>query len=129
MRPPSTTTPLPIRSSPRMRVEGCPLGTVAWMLTIVGSSSLTNSGETSMASGSARSQVATEERLDTLMGIGVGAGIVADGGTAAATRLVAVLHVVEKRFLLPHHVEVVISAGVEDDRRVGAAAAHGLDHL
>src|SRR5262249_27047244 len=128
MRPPSTTIPLPIRSSPRMRMEGWPLGTVAWILTIVGSSSLTNSGETSMTR-SAPSHMTGEERLDAPMPRRVGGGIVADGGAAAAARLVAVLHILEHGLLLSHNVEVVVGTGVEHDGGVGSAAAHGLDHL
>jgi hypothetical protein len=73
--------------------------------------------------------VATEEGFHTLVRIHVRGGIVADGGAAAATRLVAVLHVVQHGPLLPDHVEVVNGAPIEDDRRVGPASAHGLDHL
>src|SRR4249920_2850159 len=98
-----------MRSSPRIREDGCARGTVVWMLTMVGSSSLTNSTGASIGCRRAlpRPQLAREELLDPAAGVGVGGGIEADRGTAAAARLVAVLHLRQHHPRLALDVEVV----------------------
>src|SRR5918993_2686188 len=112
-----------MRSLPRWRVDGCALGTVVWMLTMLGSSPLTNSTEASTRLLQSL-QVAPEERFHSPMRVGVGGGIEADRGATAAARLVAVLDLRQHHARLALHVEVVDGARVEHDRGVRAAAAH-----
>ena len=73
-------------------------------------------------------RVIGQKRLDLPIGIGGGRGLVRDGGAVPAG-LELVLHLFEHGLLSPLDVEVVIRAGVDDDRDVGPSRRHGLDHL
>src|SRR5882724_3638485 len=129
MRPEaSTTTPLPRRSLPRMRVDGCSRPTVVWMYTTLCRRCLTSSTELSMAGaigpsddsrrtprpGGARPRTLPRRRR---------------GGAAAPVRLVPITHLRQIGAWLADHVEVVVGLRIEHDARVRAAAAHGFDHL
>src|SRR5713226_9663509 len=105
MRPEgSITVPVPIRSSPRMRVDGCDAATSAWMYTTEERHCLTSSIEASMNQlptlarcptseqrpgplGLARGrrlEGAREEFLDATGGIGGGRRVVGDGDPEGA---------------------------------------------
>src|SRR5512138_3693007 len=90
MRPDaSTTTPLPRRSLPRIRVDGWSLPTVVWMYTTLCRRCLTSSTELSMA-GLSNLQMIAEEFRDPVSRVGERAGIEGDGSAAAPVRLVAI---------------------------------------
>src|SRR5262249_12127887 len=129
MRPDaSTTTPLPRRSLPRIRVDGCSLPTVVWMYTTLCRRCLTSSTEVSME-GLSDLQMIAEEFRNPVSGVGKRAGIEGDRGATAAVRLVVIAHLGQIRARLAYHVEVMVGPRIEHDARVGSAPAHGLDHL
>src|SRR5262245_6799593 len=129
MRPDgSTTTPLPRRSLPRIRVDGCSLPTVVWMYTTLCKRCLTSSTELSMT-GLSDLQMIAEEFRDPMSRVGERVGVEGDSGSAAPVRLVAIAHLGQIRARLADHVEVVVRPRIEHNARVRAAPAHGLDHL
>src|SRR6266849_9952257 len=144
----SMTVPVPIRSSPRMRVDGCAAGTSAWMYTTEERHCLTSSTEASMnqlptlarcptseqrrrprrLARGRRREGARQEFLDATGGIGGGLGIIGDGDPEGA-RGEGLLDVLEHFLLVADDVEVVIGARVLDQGDVGAARLHGRRHL
>src|SRR4029453_4400912 len=129
MRPEvSTTTPLPNRSLPRIRVDGCSLPTVVWMYTTLCRRCLTSSTELSMTALSDL-QIIAEEFRDPAARVRKRAGVEGDAGAAAVVGLVAVGHLGQIGARLADHVEVVVGLRIEHDPRVRAAPAHGFDHL
>src|SRR5215510_2159688 len=118
MRPDaSTTTPLPRRSLPRIRVDGCSLPTVVWMYTTLCRRCLTSSTEVSME-GLSDLQMIAEEFRDPVSGVGKRAGIEGDRGATAAVRLVVIAHLGQIRARLAYHVEVMVGPRIEHDARV-----------
>src|SRR2546423_6294825 len=109
MRPElSTITPLPNRSSPRWRVDGCSRDTLVWMCATLRERCLTSSTEASMGRGLSGFQMIAEELGDPAPRIDERRRIERDGGAAAFVRLVAVGDVGQIGARLPDHVEVVI---------------------
>src|SRR5256885_1726141 len=130
MRPEaSTITPVPRRSSPRMRVDGCSRETFVWMCTTLRNRCLTSSTEASMGRGLPGFQMIAEELGDPTAGVGEGGWVERDGRAAALVRLVAVGDVGQIGPRLPDDVEVVVGLRIEDDPRIRAAPPHRLDHL
>src|SRR4029450_3121252 len=112
MRPPgSTTTPLPIRSVPRIGTDLWSRATVAWTLTTHSVRCRTSSTE---ASTSAPPEIGDQELLDAPMGVTVGRRIEGHGG-AGAPRTVLVPHVGQECLGLPFHIEGVVGTGVKHE--------------
>src|SRR4030095_6625805 len=108
MRPEvSTTTPLPRRSLPRIRVDGWSRPTVVWMYTTLCRRCFTSSTELSMT-GLSDLQMIAEELRDPAARVRECAGVEGDGGAAALVRLVAVGHLGQIGARLADHVEVVV---------------------
>src|SRR6266851_5667417 len=134
MRPEaSTTTPLPRRSLPRIRVDGCSRPTVVWMYTTLCKRCLTSSTELSMvgrylAFTLSGLQMIAEEVGDPAARVREGPRVEGDGGAAALVRLVAISHLRQVGARLADHVEVMVGLRVENDARVRAAPSHGVDH-
>src|SRR5262244_874164 len=129
MRPEvSTTTPLPRRSLPRIRVDGCSRPTVVWMYTTLCRRCLTSSTELSMAALSDLQMIAEEFR-DPAARVRKRAGVEGDGSAATVVRLVAIGHLGQIGARLADHIEVVVGLRVEHDASVRAAPPHGFDHL
>src|SRR3989441_11941130 len=134
MRPEaSTTTPLPRRSLPRIRVDGCSRPTVVWMYTTLCKRCLTSSTELSMvgrylAFTLSGPQMIAEEVGDPAARVREGPRVEADGGAAALVRLVAISHLRQVGARLTDHVEVMVRLRVENDARIRAALSHGVDH-
>src|SRR3989475_13272971 len=112
MRPEaSTTTPLPSRSLPRIRVEGCSRPTVVWMYTTLCRRCLTSSTELSMAGAigpSSDLQMIAEELRDPAARVRERSRVEGDGGAAALVRLVAIAHRRQIGARLADHVEVAV---------------------
>src|SRR5262249_8621937 len=129
MRPEaSTTTPLRSRSLPRIFVDGWSRETVVWMYTTLCRRWRTSSTDVSMI-GLLTLQMIAEEFRDPAPRVGERAGVERDGGAAALVRLVVVGDVRQERPRLTDHVEIVVGARVQDDRRVRAPRSHRLHHL
>src|ERR1700730_16426259 len=76
----SMTVPVPIRSSPRMRVDGCAVGTSAWMYTTEERHCLTSSTEASMNQSLTLARCPTREQRRGRAAPGGGGGPRGAGG-------------------------------------------------
>src|SRR5215471_13119923 len=147
MRPlESTTVPVPMRSSPSMRVDGCADGTSVWMCTTTGSSRLTSSTEASMGQSltlarrpvrgqrgppsSRRTALedAGQEGLHLPVRVISGGGIVGHGDAVGA-EVEGLLDLLQHRLLLSDHVEVVIRPGILHEGHVRPARLLVGGHL
>src|SRR6266850_3799559 len=130
MRPAaSTMTPVPRRSSPRCRVDGCSRETLVWMCTMLRERCLTSSTEASIDRGLPGFQMIAEELGDSAARVGEGGPVERDGRAAALVRLVAIGDVGQIGPRLADHVEIMIGLRIEDDPRVRTALPHRLHHL
>src|SRR5215470_370552 len=147
MRPlESTTVPVPMRSSPSMRVDGCADGTSVWMCTTTGSSRLTSSTEASMGQpltlarrpvrgqrgppSSRRTALedAGQEGLHLPVRVISGGGIVGHGDAVGA-EVEGLLDLLQYRLLLSDHVEVVIRPRILYEGHVRPARLFVGGHL